>query len=201
MNKSLALLNFALAAAFAAPAQAAPLQGPAYIAASTSVPTCGAFCDNWGADIGQVADGDTSNFNGFAGQTGVLGTIKLDLLGDFKLTSFSLWNDLNVLNEGVRSFALDFFDAADALIGSTGTLAAVSPSDASAPPAVYAFAAVSNVSRVDMRVLEVSGRIEIREVAFNGTPTGPGGTVPEPAGLALVAAGLLAAAAVRRRPR
>lgn len=198
MNKSLTLMTFALAAAFAAPAQAALLQGPTYIAASTSVPTCEpTICMGLGANINEVADGNTADDNGYAGATNVLGTIQLDLLGNFDLTGFSLWNDVIVHDQGVRSFALDFFDAADQLIGSTLTLSAISQFDAQ----FYDLGTVSKVSRVDMRVLGVSGRIEIRELAFNGTPTGPGGTVPEPTGLALVAAGLLAGAATRRRRR
>ena len=62
MNKSLTLMTFALAAAFAAPAQAALLQGPTYIAASTSVPTCEpAICMGLGANINEVADGNTAD--------------------------------------------------------------------------------------------------------------------------------------------
>lgn len=202
MTKTMALraLGASLAAAaLASTASAALIQGPGSIAASTAVPTCGSFCLNIGWNINEIADGSTANFNGFAGATGVLGTIKLDLLGNFDLTSFELWNDVNVANEGVRGFELDFFDATDQLIGTSGALTAVSPPSYLSPSAVYNFATVSNVSRVDLRVTGVSGRIEIREVAFNGNPTGSGGSVPEPASLALVAAGLLAVAASRRR--
>lgn len=197
MNKPRATLALLLsAAAAAAPVHAALLQGPAYITATTAMAPCGFFCGGFGLNINEIADGSDANFNGWAGQTGLLGTIKLDLLGTFDLTSFSLWNDVNVSAEGVRTFQLHFFDASDQLLSSTTTLSAISQF----PAQVYNLGTVSGVSRVDLQVLSASGRIEIREVAFNGETTGVQG-VPEPTSLALAGLGLALAAVRRRRAR
>lgn len=159
--------------------------------AACEVSTCAGF----GLNINEIADGSTANLNGWAGQTGLLGTIKLDLLGSFDLDSFSLWNDVNVSNEGVRSFQLHFYGAADQLLGSTGTLSAISQF----PAQVYSFGTVHGASRVDLQVLSASGRIEIREVAFNGEASS-NGTVPEP-GVSLLAGLGLALMAVQARQR
>jgi len=183
--------------AAAAPAHAALIQGPTYLQASTALPACEvSTCAGYGLNINEIADGSTADFNGWAGQTGLLGTIRIDLLGSFDLSSFSLWNDVNVNNEGVRSFRLDFFDELDQALGSTATLSAISQ----VGPQTYSLDAVGGVSRVDLQVLSVSGRIEIREIAFNGEATGVQG-VPEPSSLVLAGLGLVLAAARRTRAR
>lgn len=192
----------ALALTGAQPVQAAVLQGPAYIQASTSLPTCGAFCSNVGSDINQIADGDVSNFNGWAGANGLVGTIQLDLLGDFDLTSFSLWNDINIVREGVGDFQLHFYDAADQLISDSAIFTAPISQFAAG---VYNLGLVQNVSRVDLEVKTlltggVCCRIEIREVAFNGEPAG-GGTVPEPTSVLLAGLGLALVGAQARLQR
>lgn len=196
MNMSRVTTTLMLAAAsLAVPAHAALLQGPAYITATTSMTACEvSTCAGFGLNINEIADNSTANLNGWAGQTGLLGTIKLDLLGTFDLDSFSLWNDVNVSAEGVRTFQLHFFDVADQLLTSTGTLSAISQF----PAQVYGFATVAGVSRVDLQVLSASGRIEIREVAFNGEPATPKG-VPEPTSIALAGLGLALALSQRRR--
>ena len=180
---------FVFAAACVGPAAALTLQGPAFLLPSTTIPTCGAICGGFGTDILQIADGDTSNFNGWAGDENQVGTIKLDLLGNYDLTSFSLWNDLNVLHEGVGDFRLRFYDASDALIQTSATFTAP---DGQFAAGVYSFASVANVSRVDLDVLTlltggICCRIEIREVAFDGQLTA---AVPEPETYALLVAGL-----------
>ena len=190
----------ALAAACAGPAAALTLQGAAYIAPSTTIPPCGAVCGGFGTNILEIADGDTSNFNGFAGNEGLVGIINLDLLGAFDLTSFSLWNDINVLHEGVGTFRLRFYDAADAFLQTSATFTAP---DGQFAPGVYSFASVANVGRVELEVLTllnvpggVCCRIEIREVAFEGQTA----AIPEPETYALMLAGLgLVGAAARRR--
>ena len=124
-----------------------------------------------------IADGITSDappYNGFAATPGETGTIHLDLVGTFDLDTFRLWNDINVLLEGIKNFRLDFFDAADGLIGSSpafvGSLGAVDFVD-------YSFPTVFGVSRVDLVVLSLHDfnpngpRLEIREVAFVGSIT------------------------------
>ncbi len=190
-----------LAAACAGPAAALTLQGAAYIAPSTTIPPCSvAVCGGFGTNILEIADGDTSNFNGFAGADGLLGVIDLDLLGNFDLTGFSLWNDINVFHEGVGTFQLRFYDAADALITTSAVLTAP---DGQFAAGVYSFASVANVSRVELEVLSlltggVCCRIEIREVAFEGQAA----AIPEPETYALMLAGLgLVGVAARRRQR
>lgn len=193
--------------AFGLTGQAAVIQGPAFITASTTLPTCGAFCGFVGSDIRQISDGDTSNFNGWAGANGLTGTIRLDLLGTYRLETFSLWNDINVSREGVGDFRLHFYDATDTLITSSASYTAPISTFA---PGLYDFADVDNVSRVDLEVLSlltggVCCRIEIREVAFGGermpSPDVPSSDVPEPAGLALSGLALAGLAATRRRRR
>ncbi len=181
----------------AASANAAPitLQGSAYILPSTLLPTCGGPCLGYGTNILEIADGDTSNFNGWAGADGVVGIIRLDLLGgSYELDSFSLWNDLNVVHEGVGDFQLHFYNAAGQFISSSAVYTAPI---GQVGPGVYSFAPVPNVGIVELEVLTLlTGgsccRIEIREVAFTA--------VPEASASLLVALGA-AALAGRRRTR
>jgi len=150
------------------PVLAADIFGPAMITASTTMPNSGA-----GFTIDQISDGIIDPpvwFNGFAAQPGIVGTIRLDLTTEADLHDFILWNDINVLAEGIADFRLDFFDAADAPLGSTAILTGPVGSMA---PVVYEFDQVLNVKRVDLVVLSlnVNGRLEIREVGFNETGT------------------------------
>ncbi|WP_293145829.1 hypothetical protein, partial [Okeania sp. SIO3I5] len=56
-----------------------------------------------------------TNFNGFSSGSATA-TITLDLVGNFDLRSFILWNDVNVLAEGIENFRLDFFTSSDSFI-------------------------------------------------------------------------------------
>jgi hypothetical protein len=181
-----------------AAANAAPitLQGSAYILPSTLLPTCGGTCLGYGTNILEIADGDTSNFNGWAGANGVTGIIRLDLLGgSYDIDSFSLWNDLNVVHEGVGDFQLHFYTAGGQFIADSAVYTAPIGQVA---PGVYSFAPVPNVGIVQLEVLSLlTGgsccRIEIREVAFTA--------VPEPSASMLLAFGVSALLAGRRRTR
>jgi PEP-CTERM motif len=145
--------------------------------------------------IGEINDGivsDQAPYNGFASNQITTGRITFSFLQAWDLTTLTLWNDVNVWNEGVRSFRLSFEDAAGALLGSTGTFAAVSQ----LAPQSYSFASVAGVKRVHMDVLSAVFQIEVREVTFDGTAA----AVPEPGAWALMGLGLAGvAAAVRRR--
>lgn len=166
------------------------------ITPSTTIPSCEVgTCGKPVWPVAEIADGiiaDGSPFNGFAGLTGSLGTIRLDLDGEYDIDTFHLWNDINIVNEGVRSFRLDFFNADGDALGSTGALAAVSKF----APNTYAFTAFERASRVDMVILSVSGRVEIREIGFDGAASAP---VPEPGTTALMLLGLAGVAGIARR--
>lgn len=166
------------------------------ITPSTTIPSCEVgTCGKLVWPVAEIADGiiaDGAPFNGFAGLTGRLGTIRLDLDGEYDIDTFNLWNDINIVNEGVRSFRLDFFDIDGDAIGSTDALAAVSKFAAN----TYSFTAFERVSRVDMVILTVSGRVEIREVGFDGSVSAP---IPEPGTTALMLLGLAGVAGVARR--
>lgn len=145
--------------------------------------------------LNQINDGivsDAPPFNGYASGFGaVSGRITLALDQPYDLSSFVLWNDINISAEGVRSFKLVFEDAGGGALGSTGTYTAVSQF----APQTYSFASVvSGVKTVHLDVLTSSLQIEIRELAFNGTPA-----VPEPATWALWLAGAAVMVGLKRR--
>ncbi len=170
-------------------AEAATIAGTSIIPSTTLIPVAP-------FSLNQINDGITSDappFNGFASNI-PSGTITLDLVGDYNLTSFILWNDINVLAEGISQFRLDFFDSSNNLIPVSFTNTFLAPIGQVAP-ATYNFSqAVPNVSRVDLVVLSsnigVFNRIEIREVEFTGSPA----SIPEPnnvLGVILLGAGCL----------
>jgi hypothetical protein len=158
--------------------------GGSDIVPSTSLPATSPF------SIDQIADGiglnsDPYPWNGFvSGATA--GTITLDLVGNFDLASFVLANDINVAAEGIKDFRLDFFDASDVFITSSGIF--VGPLGQVAAQS-YNFDTVNNVSRVDLVILNCNpdtwNQIEIREVGF-GTPP----AVPEPSSALLGTIGI-----------
>lgn len=178
---------FCLAVALnAGAAQAFSLISESQIIPSTNLPSLGSF------PINQIADGITTDglfptfpgpFNGFASPAAT-GTITLDLVGEFNLSSFILWNDINVFQEGIKDFRLNFFTSSNSLIPinfSTNFTAPITQVEAEE----YVFGeVVPGVSRVDLVVLSSQesslggiNRIEIREVAFTGDPVA---SVPEP---------------------
>lgn len=158
----------ALISAASTPAHSVPIAGAA-ITPSTTLANSGA-----GFTIDEIADGitsDVSPFNGFAAIPGQVGTIRLALDAAYSLSSFVLWNDINVFQEGIKDFRLDFFDSGDSFVGSTAVLSA--PISAVAPT-TFPFPTVHGIARVDLVVLTLhpstccGPRLEIREVAFNG---------------------------------
>lgn len=173
-------------------ASAAPI-GAGHLTASTSLGQYLYF------SIDQLADGITADwpFNGYASGIGsTSGRITLALDQAYDLDSFDLWNDINILNEGVRSFRLVFEDAAGSSLGSTGVFSAVSQYAAQH----YSFGQTfSGVRKVHLDVLSASLQIEIRELAFNGVSSVS--AVPEPSMASTLLLGLAALAGLGRRLR
>lgn len=147
--------------------------------------------------LDQLHDGIVSDafpYNGYASGFGVTsGLITLSLDQTYDLNSFSLWNDINIQSQGVRSFSLNFLDSSGMSIGTTGDLFAVSQFDAQ----VYNFSQTFlGVKTVELNISDSDLQIEIRELSFNGTATS---SVPEPATLLLFGAGLIGLTRVRRK--
>jgi hypothetical protein len=199
-------LSFAaLALLISGQVHAVTIQGPGFITASTDILPCDTLICGTGLGIDQIADGDFSDalpYNGFAGLQDALGIITLDLTGVFDLRSFTLWNDINVRAEGVSSFQLEFFNTSDESITTSPEYSAVSQ----VLPQTYTFGSeILGVSKVDLIVLslidlpESLGRvgIEIREVAFNGTPSPS--PVPVPAAVWLFGTALIGFVGMSRR--
>jgi hypothetical protein len=155
------------AVGFAGVSSAAPINGPAQIVPSTTLASSGSFT------IDQIADGISSDppYNGFSAVPGQVGTIRLDLDATYVLSSFVMWNDINVAMEGVEDFRLDFFDAANAPLGSSPVYTA--GQGVIAAQTFLFTSPVPGVKRVDLVVLTLlpgplGPRLEIREVAFDG---------------------------------
>ncbi len=158
------ILPLAIFVLFLQPVSATQIFGPDQISASTTLPSSGA-----GFTIDQICDGIIDPavwFNGFAAVPGTVGTIRLDLTDAADLHDFILWNDINVLAEGIADFRLEFYDAANIHLGSS---AVFSGPVGSMAPVTYDFDQVLNVKRVDLVVLtlNVNQRLEIREIGFN----------------------------------
>jgi hypothetical protein len=182
--KNIAKFCFVLGIIFnasAGQATSAPTIDRADIIPSTTLPTL-TLSGHRPFAINQINDGIKANvntkdfpFNGFASPASQ-GTITFDFAKEFDLSSFILWNDVNVQNEGIKNFHLDFFDKSNNLISSyfpksAAPLGQIAPKE-------YAFDKVPAVSRANLVVSDSYWRIEIREAAFTGTPSAK--SVPEP---------------------
>lgn len=173
---------------------AASIMGPTQITATTDLPLYApAF------PVSALVDGITAEnnaLNGFAANVGV-GLVTLTFDQSYDLSSFVLWNDVNVFMEGIKDFKLHFYDAGGDLISSTSTL--TGPVGQLLPQTYTFDSTVLGVKSVGLDVASsnvgVVTHIEIRELAFNGVPA-----VPEPETWAMLAAGLgLMGITVRRQ--
>jgi len=173
---------------------AASIMGPTQITATTDLPLYApAF------PVSALVDGITAEnnaLNGFAANVGV-GLVTLTFDQSYDLSSFVLWNDVNVFMEGIKDFKLHFYDAGGDLISSTSTL--TGPVGQLLPQTYTFDSTVLGVKSVGLDVTSsnvgVVTHIEIRELAFNGVPA-----VPEPETWAMLAAGLgLMGITVRRQ--
>lgn len=162
----------AMMTAIAAPASAQNIIGPSQITAVTSTIPGGSATYT----LPQIADtisSDASPFNGFQGAQNTTGTISFTLDQAYDLTQFHLWNDINVRAEGVGRYQLKFYDPSNALVGTQGPFSTI---PGQVPAHINNFS-ISNVKRVELEVLTIqnvpstfSTRVEIREVAMQGTP-------------------------------
>ncbi len=161
---------------------AASIMGPTQITATTDLPLYAPAYP-----VSALVDGITAEnnaLNGFAANVGV-GLVTLTFDQSYDLSSFVLWNDVNVFMEGIKDFKLHFYDAGGDLISSTSTL--TGPVGQLLPQTYTFDSTVLGVKSVGLDVassnIGVVTHIEIREVAFNGVPA-----VPEPETWAMLAA-------------
>lgn len=175
LMKTAAVLACCLSA-FAVPAMAQNIKGPAQIISVTSTIPNG----NATFPLTQINDNVTTNgpHNGFQGvdqpNPAHIGTITFTLDKSYDLDQAWLWNDINVRAEGVDRYILRFFDASNNLIQTSGPLSTVA---GQVLPHVTPLS-VSGVKKVEMVIQSVlvrpntfARRVEIREVAFNGVVT------------------------------
>lgn len=167
ISVSLALLA---AGAISTQAIAQNIMGSSKIVTVTSTIPVG----NSSFPLSQIADGIANPalpFNGFQGQENTTGLIAFTLDQTYDITGIHLWNDINVQAEGVKTYKLNFYDAANNLVGTKGPFnVGASVFD----PQPESFAPVVGVRRVEMVIESIQTsssrkRVEIREVAFEGT--------------------------------
>jgi len=160
----------------------------AYIGGSQILPSTDLVAESY-FTINTIADGISTDYpyNGFASLVDVdHGVIKLALDKNYDLTSFTLWNDINVAQEGIKDFKLNFYSSTNSLISTSEFTAPIGQ----LAPTTYNLGLIRGVSYVNLDVINCNAdnyfnRIEIREVAFNGTPT------PIPAAILLFGSGLV----------
>lgn len=127
-----------------------------------------------GTVLGELQDnthpaliGVGNNPNGF--HPGVAtGTIEFAFVGDWNLSRFKIWNNINTTIGGVREFRLTFIDGNGNVLGTLQrTIGNTNPNEE-----IFNLTALVGVRRVVMEVMSSHDRlIEIREIWFEGTPT------------------------------
>ena len=170
--------SLTIAASVGMDAHAATTVGFSNITPSTSLPAEGGY------PLSEIVDGVTGSIaNGFVSNN--VGVITFTFDQDYDLSSFILWNDVNVNAEGIDDFQLRFYDSTNSQITVPFSTDYVGPLGQVAPEEYVFISGVSNVRRVDLEVLTTQfnfagpvPRIEIREVDF--------GVVPEPSSILLL---------------
>lgn len=170
---SLRLFTLGFILAGSSPSYADVISGPNQIIPST---TMSAPMNNF--PISEIADGvsDAANTqNGYVGGDGRIGQITLDLDKKYDLSAFYLWNDINIRGESVSRFNLEFFGG-QTLLGTYSPPAAIPANQPNMQ--TFTFPEVKNVDRVKFNVTALQPgsspfRIEIREVALEGTVSKP----------------------------
>lgn len=143
------------------PAPAQAQSQPIPYNASFSLPTTGS--------LAALSDNDfaTPGTNGFVVGGQKMGTLTFTFTGDWNLSSFTIWNNINKTFGGVTAFQLRFYDSGNNLLG-TVTKSNVSRGD---NETVIPLAAYTGVHEVKMEITNSDEQIEIREIRFDGTQT------------------------------
>lgn len=123
--------------------------------------------------LDQIADGISDDIpyphNGFVSLSDN-GVISLEFTQIFDISSFLLWNDVNVGSEGINVFSLVFFDVSNNTIRTVDNLQApVGQVEAQEYPFNEVIEGVKRVELVIHNCLAPYNRIEVREVAFTGS--------------------------------
>ena len=147
---------------------------------SNITPTASVASNSAQFPISDIADGVTNEvnpggLNGFVSAS--FGIITLTFDQDYELSSFLLWNDVNLVgnsSEGIDLFSLSFFDSSGNAITTPAATTYTAPLEQLQAEEYIFSGSIPNVSRVDLEVLSSqwngSTRIEIREVAFTAVP-------------------------------
>ena len=183
LTKTIAIASVAAGAIMAVqPALAQNISGPAKL--STSVDAAlGSGTSRF--PLSQMTDGvnsDAGPYNGYQARNGVTGTITISLDRTYDLSSFYLWNDINVRAEGIERFSLRFYDASGNVIGSDVSNQVTAAGQVAPKVVNFSKQGVKRVDLIVHSVRQTTGirRVEIREVAFNGRPSGGYGPPPTP---------------------
>lgn len=142
-----------------------------HITASTDMSPWGGF------GVEQITDGIfidcRPECNGFT-TNAKTGTISFRFNESYDVNSFKLWNDVNIRQEGIQNFQLKFIGPNNETLKSEELEATTEQPDAQ----IFEFLTVEDVAQVDLIVFSsikesrtFAERIEIREIAFTGTPS------------------------------
>ncbi len=179
MTKTGLALAILMTSAILSPSAAQNIMGPTKIVSVTStIPSTNSAA----FPLAATHDGQTASnaifMSGFVGSQGNMsapGMISFTLDQEYDLTAAYLWNDVRMSTGAVGDYTYRFYNASNTLI-STSTTFSSGPSQAA--PQVNNLGNVAGVKRVELVILSLQSlgnssvpRVEIREVAFNGTPT------------------------------
>jgi hypothetical protein len=169
--RSFAVMAFVTAAATGSVAISQTIKGPVQIVDATT-PIPGGSTTYILKKIWDGVDSDSSPFNGFQGRNNALGKITFIFNGHYDVTAFYIWNDINVRAEGVKEYNLIFYRG-NTVVGRRNNFYA---NYGQLQKQMATFPMMHDVTSVEMEILSTHkvsstsiNRVEIREVAFDGT--------------------------------